>query len=171
MTAGDIIAFAADRLVKKSIDPNDGIGWLNDALTDLGIDAFRFNEQAIVAVANTWVNLPADCLKVYEVRDSQGKDYRDWEADAARIRFADDDTFTVRYYRLPNEVVSINDTPDCPEIYHRALAYYIAYRFEARDFPGEQDTLAWLSEYQARMNSARKQLQKNTKLVNVRVVR
>lgn len=171
MTVQDIINYAANRLVKKAIDPNDGMDWVKEALADLGIDAGRFNEQVIVAAANTWVNLPADCLKVYEVRDSAGEDYLDWEADRARIRFADDDTFTLRYYRLPNPVTTLTDTPDCPEIFHRCFAYYIAFRFFDRYFPGEQDAASWLAEYQARVTSALNQLQKKNKRVNVAVWR
>ncbi|TYO95128.1 hypothetical protein [Desulfallas thermosapovorans] len=171
MTAQEIITYTAERLLKKAMDTADGLGWLNDALEDMGVDAGLFKEQAIVSVAGVWNDLPADCLKVYEVRDSTGCDYYGWEADRKRIRLADDGTFTLRYYRPPIALADGEQVPECPEVFHRALAYYIAYRFEARDFPGENATLAWLSEYQTRLERVRTQLQKNAKLVNVRVWR
>jgi len=175
MTAQEIITYAAERLLKKAVDTMDGLGWLNDAVQSLGVDAGQFEEQAIVAAAGVWSDLPADspadCLKVYEVRDGTGSDYYGWEADRKRIRFADDGTFTLRYYRLPAILTDGAQVPECPEVFHRVLAYYIAYRFEARDFPGENTTVAWLSEYQTRLEKAKAQLQKNAKLVNVRVWR
>lgn len=168
MTVQEIIEYASKQLLGKAVSTADGITWINDALIALSTDAGVFNEVQYTAVSGMWQYLPDDCLKVYEVRDSQGFDYNNYEADTLRIRFWNTGTYTVRYRKRPDLVQSEDDEPDCREDLQAALPYYIAYRWWARNFPGEQSALAWYQEYQARVSQVKKKQQRRTKIKVVR---
>lgn len=171
MTVLEIINYASNRLVKKTIDSADGLDWVKEALEQLGVEARKFSTQSISAAANVWSDLPSGCLKIYGVQDSAGEDYLDWEVDQTRIRFADSDAFTLRYYILPAPPADINATPDCPGILHRCFAYYVAYSFYRNYFPGQPDASFWLSEYRDHLMNAIGNLQKRKRRIDVIVAR
>lgn len=171
MTVQDIIDYAANQLLKKAVALADGVEWINDALSALGVEAGLFDEQQLAATPGLWKDLSADFLKVYEVRDGKGYDYYNWEADDSRIRFWDSDTYTVRYYKRPVDVVDGSSIPDCRVELHRALSYYIAFRFWKRNFPGEKPTNDWFGEYRARVSMAKSKQKKNTGIKVERGVR
>lgn len=171
MTVQDIIDYAANQLLKKAVALADGVAWINDALLALGIKAAVFVEQQIAATPGLWNDLPQDFLKVYEIRDGKGYDYYNWEADDSRIRFWDSDTYTVRYYKRPDEVVGGSSVPDCRADLQGALAYYIAFRFWKRNFPGEKPTEDWFGEYRARVSMGKAKQKKNTGIKVERGVR
>ena len=104
MTVQEIIEYASKQLLNKNVSMVDGIAWINDALLILGIDAGVFDEAEYIAVSGMWQDLPEDCLKIYEVRDSKDYDYNNYDADTLRIRFWDTGTYTVRYYKRPEPV-------------------------------------------------------------------
>lgn len=161
MTVQQILDYASSQLVGKSISPTDAIAWINDALDEMSTDARRFaTSQLAVSAKDTWYDLPQACLKLDgEVLDSQGKPYYFWYTDGTRIKFRDVDTYTLRYYIAPTKVSTVNDVPECPEAFHQALAYYLAYRFDARDFPGSELAVARLNEYRLRYSEAKSRLQ------------
>lgn len=168
MTVQEIIEYASKQLLGKAVSTVDGLAWINDALIALNTDAGVFNEAQYTVVSGMWQDLPEDCLKVYEVRDSQGYDYHNYDADNLRIRFWNTGTYTVRYRKRPDLVQSEDDEPDCRKDLQAALPYYIAYRWWARNFPGEQSALAWYQEYQARVSQVIRKQQRRTEIKVVR---
>jgi len=168
MTVQEIIEYASKQLLNKNVPMVDGIAWINDALLILGIDAGVFDEAEYTAVSGMWQGLPEDCLKVYEVRDSKDYDYNNFDADTLRIRFWDTGTYTVRYYKRPEPVEDESSEPDCRKDLHNALAYYIAYRWWKRNFPGEQATQSWYDEYLTRVMQATNKQKKQTEVKVIR---
>lgn len=168
MTVLDIANYAANRILGKSVNINDAIDWINEALDQMGEDARRFSTTSLAAQKNTWYDLPLDCLKLVEVTDSKGRMYPLWYTDGTRIRFKDTDTYTLRYYRNPNRVTAQTDVPDCPDAFHLPLAYYIAYCFDNRDFPGSEMAAARFNDFLMRYNNAKEKLQKKERFIQVR---
>jgi len=168
MTVQDIINYASSRLLGKSVNSSDAIDWINDALNEMGVDARKTTTSQIVAQeSETWYNLPSGCLSIDEVQASDGHRYSFWHTDGNRIMFMDADTYTIRYFVMPSKVVNATDIPDCPEVYHQALAYYVAYRFDARDFPGANLSMARLNEYRSRYAQAKSSLPKRERYIRV----
>jgi len=169
VTVLDIANYAANRILGKSVNINDAIDWINDALDQMGTDARRFSSSQLSSVeSGTWYDLPADCLKVDEVLNSNGKEYPFWLTDGTRIKFRASDTlYTLHYYRNPNKVTAQTDTPDCPDAFHLALAYYVAYRFDDRDFPGSEMAAARFNEFLTHYNNAKEKLQKKDRYIRV----
>lgn len=151
MLISDLISYASTHLLHKSLSDDDALPWINDALDRLGVDARLLAEQTFTAAARAWNPLPGDCLKVCRVTDASGYDCYSWEADHSRIRFLQSGAYNVAYYRAPTPATAVTQEPDCPAALHQALAYYLAYRFESRMFPGAGHTLAWLAEFDQRL--------------------
>lgn len=94
-------------------------------LTDVEIDA--------------WVDLPADCLSIKEVRIDGDVSNR-WIASQGQIKFPEDgpNEATIEYLRKSNDIVSKTDVPEIHSQYHPAIALFVASRERSRKF-GDQE--------------------------------
>lgn len=164
MTVSEIAGLASS-IYGYPVTVSDAAAFINDALTELAYNLNNKSTYTIQAEGNTWYTLPQDFLKVDYVETETGAPYRHWRADGNQIMFYHAGTYVVHYYRMPRQVSAANDVPDCPAILHPAFAYYIVYRLEAKDAPADNETVAWLGEYQRRVAAALSQIQKRSRFV------
>jgi len=172
MRAIDIIDYASNRLLKRSIDPKDGVDWINDCLlNELGRDAHVYGEVVLSdCKPKQRYGLPPDFIAVKAVYDEREDEYTDWIADEAQISFKDKGTYTVKYYRIPSTINQEDietAIPDCHPLLHPVVPYYLAYRFLNVDFSADKETEIRYLEFQSKLNEKLRQLQKRSRSIKV----
>jgi hypothetical protein len=172
MRAIDIIDYASKRLLKRSIDIEDGIDWLNDCLSiEIGKNAHVYGEAVLSdCKSGQRYDLPPDYIAIKSVYNKKGETYTDWNADETQIVFKDKGSYTVKYYKMP-DIINQEDaetaTPDCHSMLHSAIPYYLAYRFLNVDFPANKETEIRYLEFQSKLNEALSQMQKRRRTIKV----
>ena len=173
MKAKDIIDYASNRLLKRSIDIEDGIAWINDCLlTEMGKDALVYGEVVLSdCKPKQRYDLPEDFIAVKAVYDERGDKNTDWTADGTQISFTNKGTYTVKYHRVP--AITINKTnvsttePDCHPMLHQVIPYYLAYRFLNIDFAADKETEIRYLEFQSKFNERLSETQKQSRFIKV----
>jgi hypothetical protein len=155
MTLTQIKEFA-DGLVQLELDEAKVRNWINEVLEENVLDIDKFVNLAYTgSVAQTWYALPAACVAVKEVYDSDGlTPYNNYNTDTGYIRFGDNGDYAVRYYSMADPVTTGTSTPDCHALLHKALCYYVAYRAENEDEANDSDGQYFLQEYQVKWANA-----------------
>ncbi|MFA5384000.1 MAG: hypothetical protein WC364_04950 [Eubacteriales bacterium] len=140
MTVAEICKYACTYLLNKPtsyiVAATEGVNWINEWQEE-SVDLIKnFATQALNGcVANTWYSLPADCAKIYEVRDSSDNIIKvsDYIADLGQISFSYDGTYEIMYYQIPTAVTLGSSTPDCHALFHKVIAYWLAYKKTSLD--------------------------------------
>lgn len=172
MRAIDIINYASNRLLKRNINIEDGVDWINDCLlNEMGKNALVYGEAVFNnCEPNERYDLPSDFIAVKAVYDNKGHKNTDWEADETQIVFKDKGDYTVKYYRRPKTIrledVEI-DEPDCHPALHQVIPYYLAYRFLNVDFSADKETEIRYLEFQSKLNEKLGELQKRSRFIKV----
>jgi len=139
MKAEDILVLASQHARKTISFSDGGEGWLNEALTSLG------------TTAKTFYSLPSDALRVVEALDSNNSPYEDYDVSGSEIRFADDDTYSIRYSRLPAQLLAQTDTPEVHQAFHPVLALFVASRYKSKDDDENRDAQRLMAEFNAQV--------------------
>jgi hypothetical protein len=124
MTGAEIQA-AIRMYVKVSISNDDMVLLINEALDEIADKGFIFGEVEVEAAANTWYEMPEECVAVIDVRDSDDEIYNGWRQQGTlKIRFADAGTYNVTARRLADHIAAISDNIPVHQAFHRAIVTY-----------------------------------------------
>ncbi len=167
---GKQIKAAAEKYIGETIDDVDAIEGINQALVWLGDRAGLWGEITIQAAADTWYDLPNDCLGVLEVQAASGQ-VQQFEKRDNRIRFAAGDTYTVRYRKLPPEMTALTEEPAVHKVFHRILATGLAAWWKLKDDDESADGLRLLAKFERDANEAAALLRRKPGPATVQVVR
>jgi hypothetical protein len=162
LMTGEEIQTAAELYMDDTIDDEDALEAINEALAKMGdmalvddskefADAeadteYTFEEPPLAGsttVDKTWVT------NVTSVRDSSGDEYYDYQlymGDGVSIVFADDDTYTVRYRRMPAALADLTETPEIHTAFHRSLVTYLEAWAKLKEFEGDDNDGAYLRQ-------------------------
>jgi hypothetical protein len=174
MTVTDIVA---DIQAMSNITTTAAVvvPFINRMLYRLGKKCNNFTTISIAAAYNTWYDLPADCIDVASVQNSDGYDFFAFTREAGganstgRIRFRFNDTYAVRCYTLPARVTGDGDTPGCHPLLHPFITEFCLFCIQKS--PNDVDAQAWLQLHQAEINEALSQLPKVGRRNTMRTVR
>lgn len=144
---GEQIKAAAERYIDEPLDVTVALEGINQALVWLGDRASLWGEVTIQAAADTWYDLPNDCLGVLEVRPASGQ-VREFEKRDNRIRFSADDAYTIRYRKLPPEMNSLTEEPAVHKAFHRVLVLGLAAWWKLKDDDENADGLRLLAKFE-----------------------
>ncbi len=142
MTTEEVLALAGVHVDDTIEFTEGGSEWINQALTSLGKDAYKKGSTTFTVADTSWQDLPADCLLIDEVKDSDGYRYEDYDAEAGQIRFADADTYAVTYRKLPATVTAVAQVLDVHAAFKPALALFVASKFRANEADTDSEELA-----------------------------
>jgi len=169
MTVTEICTFACTYLLNKATsfitDSTEGVNWVNEWQEE-NVDKIKnFNTQTLSdCTSDTWYSLDSDCAKIYEVRDSNGDLIFDYKTDLGQILFAYNGTYTVKYYQMPTAVTDGDDSPDCHALFHKAIAYWLAYKKMSNGDPTRPDALPFKALYEEKMTAVLRNLQKRNRV-------
>lgn len=172
MTGDEIIRHAEKHTEGQKIDDIFGVQMINECmLMDIGIDARLMEETTIEAEEDVWTALPSDFIELVEI-DKDGNDYpyygrhysdfykNEFDIRDMKIRFSEDGTYTIRYYRLPNTISDKNETPEVHVLFHMPMTFYVAARYKKENWQDNPDYQRLLNEYYAYKAEALKQFRK-----------
>ena len=140
MTVAEILAQATVHK-KMSIDDVYGRTHLNECKHILAMlyDSACNRTSTTVACTDedSYYDLPASCLRVHKVLDSNGDEYdkRYYRIDCGQIKFDTEDTYTVWYFY---ETANVTTTLEITEMFHRSMAKFVA----ARELLGIKNEMA-----------------------------
>lgn len=143
---GEQIKSAVERYVNEVIDKIDAIEGINQALGWLQDKAGLIDEVQIQAVAGTWYNLPDDCIGVLSVQGTNGTAKYDKQDNS--LLFYSDDTYTVRYRKIPFEIVSLTTEIPIHKAFHRVLVTGFAAWWKLREEENNADGLRLLAKFE-----------------------
>jgi len=134
--------------------PSDAftIAMVNDAMENLALEFNNAKKRNSTTVACTdasdWSDLPADCIGVYRVDDSEGNEIANYTIkDGVLINLPSVATYTIRYYTFQTSVTLVGNTPGIHVAYHNALAYWVAYKFISQKDPSNPRASQMLDGY------------------------
>lgn len=157
---GEQIRLAAENhLEDEEISEQFALKIINECIImDLGKEARIEDTAEIVAEANTFYNLPANLLEIFEigrnVEPYYGAEYRiqkyrgEFDIRNGKIRFPTDGTYNLWYFALPPAITSLNDTPQVHELLHYPISLYLAARAKSFEDEENPDTPRLMAEYQ-----------------------
>jgi hypothetical protein len=128
--------------------------YINKAMNEL---ATKFDEAGkkevtyLYGVDEVWTDLPDRCTSVKRV-SKNNIPVTDYLIENGQIKFPTVGEHKVEYIAMQDRVTKLSDTPSINELFHEALAYYVAYREMTRIFMHEDLTqgnnkILLLSEY------------------------
>ena len=170
MTGTEILAMANLHTEGDTIGDIEALKFINEwLLMDMGQDAGITDSENIVAVADTWHNLPSDFIEATEIlKDGKpywgkfyGQDYQgDYDIRNGQIRFPYPSIFTVYYVRRPAAIAVLTDIPEVNDVFHYPCSLYVAYRFKYYDDEDSNDAKRLRTEYDFYKDKAIKEFQK-----------
>jgi hypothetical protein len=167
---GEQIKAAAERYIGDTLDPVDALEGINQALVWLADRASLWGETVINAAADTWYDLPNDCIGVLEVAAASGE-AREYVKRDNRIKFAEADTYTVRYRRLPREMTALTETPEVHQAFHRVLVTGLKAWWKLMDDEENPDGLRLLAKFERDAEYAAALVRRKSGPATVQVVR
>lgn len=146
--------------------------FINEVLYDLAMnydEAGKKEDYYITQIKDEWTNLPDNCTAVkrcFRINNSSpsyGSPTTDFLIENGQIQFGVEADYKIEYIALPDKISKLTDIPDINQLFHDAIAYWVAYKELCRVFMHEDMTEGTtksllLTEY------GRKAQQANTKL-------
>ncbi len=108
-----------------SIEDDIAIGLVNEGLAMIGDLANNFETVEITSTDRSLIELGPNITNVVLVTKQDGSPYSGWTTRGMSIRFDEDGVYNVTVKKMPEEVTSVLDTPDCHPMFHRALVTYL----------------------------------------------
>lgn len=116
--------------------------YINKAMNEL---ATRFDEAGkkeityLYGIDDMWTDLPDKCISVKRC-SKNGVPETEYLIENGQIRFPTVGEHKIEYVTMQDNVTALTDTPGIHELFHEALAYYVAYREMTRIFMHEDLT-------------------------------
>lgn len=135
--------------------------YINEAMNDLATkydEAGKKEVTYLYGVDEVWTDLPDRCTSIKRV-SKNNVPVTDYLIENGQIKFSTVGEHKVEYVTMQDKVSALTDTPRINELFHEALAYYVAYREMTRIFMHEDLTqgnnkILLLSEYNRRIEQA-----------------
>jgi hypothetical protein len=153
------ISNRAGRMIDESLDDDFAIDTLNEFQDDIADTFPPVGTTTINATANTWYDLPTDCIGIYEDKDGayclkSGEQVLAFEFrniyPVRQVMFYEDGTYTLKYDKTPTEITKITDTPDMHPYLQSLGALFLASRYKSMDDGENQDAQRLMQEYELR---------------------
>lgn len=139
MTGTEIKEAVQGRLPQgATIENTQAFSWINGAVAAIRDEYPPIKEVLFSNVeAGEECDLPADYMKIAEVRDGERYLYYNVTADK-KIIFEDGGNYTVKYHYLPAIVTSLDENPDVPEVFHAAIVEFCLSKFWEAESEGAE---------------------------------
>lgn len=108
-----------------SIEDDIAIGLVNEGLAMIGDLTNNYEDVELTSTNREWIELDSKITNVVTVTKSDGAPYSGWTTRGMSIRFDENGVYNVTVQKMPEEVTSVLDTPDCHPMFHRALVTYL----------------------------------------------
>jgi hypothetical protein len=116
---------AIKKYVKASISDEDMIIIINEAIDEINGKGYVFGEVEAEVEANTWYEMPAECISVISVFNSCERPYHGWQQRGTlKLMFRDAGTYTIVARRLADHIESLAEAIPIHQIFHPALVIY-----------------------------------------------
>lgn len=116
--------------------------YINEAMNDLAIQYDEAGKKEVTYLYGTkdiWTDLPNNCIAIK--RCFKGNVLEDdFLIENGQIKFPTEGEHKVEYIATQDNVTALTDTPGINQLFHEALAYYVAYKEMARIFMHEDLT-------------------------------
>jgi hypothetical protein len=113
------------KYVKASISDDDMISIINEAIDEIAGRGYIFGEVEVTVEANTWYEMPAECISVISVFGSDEEPYHAWrQRGTLKLMFAGAGTYTIVARRLADHIESLAEELPVHQAFHRALVTY-----------------------------------------------
>jgi len=153
MIATDVLNRASKHTEGETISFAAASEWINEALETLGATSEVYNTVTVVASEKdtfySFAGVGHNVIDVIEVKDSGKNNYFDFDVRESKIRFADKDTYSVTYRRMPAKITATGDTLEVHELYKHALGLFVASRYKSEDNEDNPDARRLMQEFWA----------------------
>ncbi|MDD4891578.1 MAG: hypothetical protein PHU85_16790 [Phycisphaerae bacterium] len=164
----------ANALSGETIIDADAIAWCWDAVFRMDSRLWpEKTEDYASAVADTFYDLPSDFLYTVLVEDDDGDEYTDYTIRSGKIKFEDDDTYTLTYRGTPTKYTATTGgggTISMQDIFQEPIAKYLCSRFYSQDDDTNSSAARWMNEYRADMNAIVSIMQLDNEVLQVKEV-
>lgn len=135
--------------------------YINECMNDLAV---RFDSAGIkettylYGIEEDWTDLPSGCLAVKRVF-KDNVPYSEFVVENGQIKFDRPGEYKAEVLIAPSRVKALTDTPRVNQLFHDAIAYYVAYKETNRIFMHEDLTqgnnkILLFTEYNRRAEQA-----------------
>lgn len=108
-----------------SIEDDMLLSLVNEGLAMIGDLANNHVDIEITSTNREWMKLDSDITNVITVTKEDGKPFAGWTTRGTSIRFDESGMYNVTVKKMPKDVTSVTDEPDCHPMFHRALVTYL----------------------------------------------
>lgn len=165
---GSQIKSQAEAFIGEIMDNTEALTGINEGISKMG-PIVEDEVSAKCYAANTWYDLPENCMKVVEV-NPEGYygvicvDYR-VSSNGRQIQFFNSGSYIIRYNREPLPLQAITATPEMHVAYHKCLVTYLKgwYKYkEAIDNDEKQEGLKFMDiDFYNEIERVRRSLKSN----------
>jgi hypothetical protein len=135
--------------------------YINECMNDL---AERFDSAGkkettyLYGIDEDWTDLPSGCLAVKRVF-KDNTPYSEFVVENGQIKFDESGEYKAEILTSPSRVTALTNTPEINQLFHDAIAYYVAYKESTRIFMHEDLTqgnnkILLFTEYNRRAEQA-----------------
>jgi hypothetical protein len=173
LTGTEILAHANYHTEGDTIGDTEGLKYINECLLmDIGLDYGVYDSEDItVSTIDEWIALPTDLLEIFEIAKNgctdpyYGKRYGTFfdgmfDIRSGYIRFPVTGVFTIHYFRVPDPIVGLGNTPEVHALLHYPIALYVACRYKKYDDEDSKDAARLATEYEFFKSKALEKLRK-----------
>lgn len=140
--------------------------YINEAMNDLAIQYDEAGKKEVTYLYGTkdiWTDLPNNCIAIKRCFKGDVLE-DDFLIENGQIKFPTEGEHKVEYIATQDNVTALTDTPGINQLFHEALAYYVAYKEMTRIFMHEDliegnNKILLITEYHRKAEQANKTLQ------------
>ena len=160
MTGTEIVTLAEHHTEAETIPADFALSIINECiLMDLGKDVRAVASVVVMdASEDAWQTLADDVLEIFEITE-QGEDAPYWgfmygqayrglfDYKEGKIRFPETGSYTVHYFKVPDAIAALSETPNVHAALHWPMSLYLAARFKSYDDEENPDARRLLGEF------------------------
>lgn len=162
---GNDIKVAAELYTGASLEPEEVILIINEALDTIGDLALHDTEVSVVAEEkNKWCNLPEDTTAILCVSDKAGQNYNGWTTNGTKIKFEDVGEYLVGMRRMVPKISTLDDKIVIHPLFRKAILAYTRGFIKLMDDDQSSDGMAQMQEFVNVVGVANKTLKDIRKL-------
>jgi len=166
MTVQDIKNYALKKTGFNQIPDAYLIDYVNEIMDSLVVDADSAGKKEVAylyGIKDIWTDLPNNCIAIKRCFKGDVLE-DDFLIENGQIKFPTEGEHKVEYIATQDNVTALTNTPGINQLFHEALAYYVAYKEMTRIFMHEDliegnNKILLITEYHRKAEQANRTLQ------------
>ena len=159
-----------EKYVDITIDSDDALEVINEAMDKIGDLGLVYGQVTLVAEADTPYRMPADATIVTVILED-GETADGWTFRGGAIRFARAGTYTIIARRNPEHIELIEEELDLHPSYQRSVVTYLRGWFKLKDDDESPDGHRLMQQFRAEVDHTFALLRRQYSPKTIKVVR